>query len=82
MPDFAVTASNAHAATAGGFASADRVGRSFLAGGREDGSVRADVNATDVIMCGAMGHPQPLPAPQVTPQDIEDAFAAAEPGPC
>jgi hypothetical protein len=25
---------------------------------------------------------QPLPAPQVTPQDIEDAFAAAEPGPC
>jgi AcrR family transcriptional regulator len=82
----------------------------FLAGGREDGSVRADVNATDVIMCGAMvtqplpNSPafsiiarrhislfvrgirapadQPLPAPQVTPQDIEDAFAAAEPGPC
>ena len=32
----------------------------FLAGGRGDGSVRADVNATDIIMCGAM-ITQPLP---------------------
>jgi len=32
----------------------------FLAEGRADGSVRADVNATDVIMCGAMIS-QPLP---------------------
>ncbi|MBV8860295.1 MAG: TetR/AcrR family transcriptional regulator [Mycobacterium sp.] len=32
----------------------------FLADGRNDGSVRADVNATDVIMCGAM-ITQPLP---------------------
>jgi AcrR family transcriptional regulator len=32
----------------------------FLADGRCDGSVRADVNATDVIMCGAM-ITQPLP---------------------
>lgn len=33
---------------------------SFLAGGRADGTVRADVNATDVIMCSAMLG-QPLP---------------------
>jgi AcrR family transcriptional regulator len=32
----------------------------FLADGRADGSVRADVNATDIIMCGAM-ITQPLP---------------------
>jgi AcrR family transcriptional regulator len=32
----------------------------FLADGRGDGSVRADVNATDIIMCGAM-ITQPLP---------------------
>lgn len=32
----------------------------FLVEGRGDGSVRADVNATDVIMCGAM-ITQPLP---------------------
>ncbi len=32
----------------------------FLADGRGDGSVRADVNATDVIMCAAM-ITQPLP---------------------
>jgi AcrR family transcriptional regulator len=32
----------------------------FLADGRKDGSVCADVNATDVIMCGAMVT-QPLP---------------------
>jgi AcrR family transcriptional regulator len=32
----------------------------FLADGRRDGSVRADVNATDIIMCGAM-ITQPLP---------------------
>lgn len=32
----------------------------FLANGRADGSVRADVNATDIIMCGAMIS-QPLP---------------------
>jgi AcrR family transcriptional regulator len=32
----------------------------FLAGGRADGSVRADVNATDIIICGAM-ITQPLP---------------------
>lgn len=32
----------------------------FLADGRSDGSVRADVNAADVIMCGAM-ITQPLP---------------------
>jgi AcrR family transcriptional regulator len=32
----------------------------FLADGRADGSVRADVNATDVIMCAAMVT-QPLP---------------------
>ena len=32
----------------------------FLADGRDRGSVRADVNATDIIMCGAM-ITQPLP---------------------
>lgn len=32
----------------------------FLADGRDHGSVRADVNATDIIMCGAM-ITQPLP---------------------
>jgi hypothetical protein len=32
----------------------------FLTEGRRDGTVRADVNATDVIMCGAMVT-QPLP---------------------
>lgn len=32
----------------------------FLADGRRDGSVRADVNATDIIMCGTM-ITQPLP---------------------
>jgi AcrR family transcriptional regulator len=32
----------------------------FLADGRGDGSVRADVNATDIIVCGAM-ITQPLP---------------------
>ena len=32
----------------------------FLADGRADGTVRADVNATDIIMCGAMVT-QPLP---------------------
>jgi len=32
----------------------------FLADGRGDGSVRADINATDIIMCGAM-ITQPLP---------------------
>ena len=32
----------------------------FVAAGRGDGSVRADVNATDIIMCGAM-ITQPLP---------------------
>ena len=32
----------------------------FLADGREDGTVRADVNATDIIMCAAM-ITQPLP---------------------
>jgi AcrR family transcriptional regulator len=32
----------------------------FLADGRGDGSVRADVNAADIIMCGAMVT-QPLP---------------------
>jgi AcrR family transcriptional regulator len=32
----------------------------FLTEGRADGSVRADVNATDIIMCGAM-ITQPLP---------------------
>jgi AcrR family transcriptional regulator len=32
----------------------------FLADGRADGTMRADINATDVIMCGAM-ITQPLP---------------------
>jgi AcrR family transcriptional regulator len=32
----------------------------YLAAGRDHGSVRADVNATDIIMCGAM-ITQPLP---------------------
>jgi AcrR family transcriptional regulator len=76
----------------------------FLADGRGDGSVHADVNATDVIMCGAMitqplpnapafstvarrhislfvrgicaPADQPLPGPEVTQRDIEEAFAA------
>ena len=76
----------------------------FLADGRAQGTVRADVNATDVIACGAMiTQPLPhgptsssiarrhvalfvhglqatdardLPAPPVTRQDIEAAFAA------
>jgi AcrR family transcriptional regulator len=38
----------------------DGVLERFLADGRADGSVRADLNATDVIMCGAMIS-QPLP---------------------
>jgi AcrR family transcriptional regulator len=38
----------------------DAVLERFLAEGRADGSVRADVNATDIIMCGAMIS-QPLP---------------------
>ena len=32
----------------------------FLSDGRADGTVRADVNATDIIICGAMIN-QPLP---------------------
>ncbi len=76
----------------------------FLAEGHRQGSVRADVNATDVIACGAMiTQPLPhgpvsvsiahrhvalfvhglqakdahdLPAPAVTREDVETAFAA------